>query len=180
MSSENRASLEPGSKESPLKKLKTVHNPEVDLPSSVASYLGNIVSAHNNKEKSNLTVNNNNSNAENMSQNGSSVNSASSAPSGSDIDESLYSRQLYVLGHEAMRKMAFSNVLISGMGGLGVEIAKNVILGGVKSVTIHDSALCQISDLSSQVSYLIVQLILSTYLVFAVLFDREGYWKKQS
>lgn len=46
-----------------------------------------------------------------------------------DIDEGLYSRQLYVLGHDAMRRMASSDVLISGLGGLGVEVAKNVILG---------------------------------------------------
>ena len=38
------------------------------------------------------------------------------------IDESLYSRQLYVLGHEAMKRMGSSNVLIAGMRGLGVEI----------------------------------------------------------
>ncbi|XP_059800567.1 ubiquitin-like modifier-activating enzyme 1 isoform X2 [Hypanus sabinus] len=68
----------------------------------------------------------------------------------SDIDEGLYSRQLYVLGHEAMRQMKNANVLISGMCGLGVEIAKNIILGGVKSVTIHDEATAEWSDLSSQ------------------------------
>ncbi|XP_032517833.2 ubiquitin-like modifier-activating enzyme 1 [Danaus plexippus] len=67
-----------------------------------------------------------------------------------EIDESLYSRQLYVLGHDAMRRMANSDVLISGLGGLGVEIAKNVILGGVKSVTLHDAKTCTIADLSSQ------------------------------
>ncbi|KAK7490564.1 hypothetical protein BaRGS_00018167 [Batillaria attramentaria] len=67
-----------------------------------------------------------------------------------DIDESLYSRQLYVLGHEAMRKMAHSNVLISGMRGLGVEVAKNVVLGGVKSVTIHDPGKTAFTDFSSQ------------------------------
>ncbi|XP_063383656.1 ubiquitin-like modifier-activating enzyme 1 [Cydia fagiglandana] len=67
-----------------------------------------------------------------------------------EIDESLYSRQLYVLGHDAMRRMANSDVLISGLGGLGVEVAKNVILGGVKSVTLHDDRNCTISDLSSQ------------------------------
>lgn len=66
------------------------------------------------------------------------------------IDEGLYSRQLYVLGHEAMKKMALSNVLISGLKGLGVEIAKNVVLGGVKSVTLHDSRNVEMSDLSSQ------------------------------
>ncbi|KAK3879914.1 hypothetical protein Pcinc_015557 [Petrolisthes cinctipes] len=70
--------------------------------------------------------------------------------SGQDIDESLYSRQLYVLGHDAMRRMASSDVLISGLGGLGVEIAKNVILGGVKSVTLHDTKNAQVSDLSTQ------------------------------
>uniref|UniRef100_A0A1B6D3R9 E1 ubiquitin-activating enzyme n=1 Tax=Clastoptera arizonana TaxID=38151 RepID=A0A1B6D3R9_9HEMI len=49
-----------------------------------------------------------------------------------------------------MRRMATSDVLISGLGGLGVEIAKNVILGGVKSVTLYDQSNCTITDLSSQ------------------------------
>lgn len=75
---------------------------------------------------------------------------SASTQGGNDIDEGLYSRQLYVLGHDAMRRMAVSDVLISGLGGLGVEIAKNVILGGVKSVTLHDEAVCTIGDLSSQ------------------------------
>ena len=66
-----------------------------------------------------------------------------------NIDEGLYSRQLYVLGHEAMSKMAVSNVLISGLKGLGAEVAKNVILGGVKAVTLHDTETVEISDLSS-------------------------------
>lgn len=67
-----------------------------------------------------------------------------------EIDEGLYSRQLYVLGHEAMRRMAISDVLVSGLNGLGVEIAKNVILAGVKSVTLHDQQNCSLADLSSQ------------------------------
>ncbi|KAJ8257245.1 hypothetical protein GJAV_G00183520 [Gymnothorax javanicus] len=67
-----------------------------------------------------------------------------------EIDEGLYSRQLYVLGHEAMKRMQNSNVLISGLRGLGVEIAKNVILGGVKSVTLHDQGIAEWRDLSSQ------------------------------
>lgn len=56
-----------------------------------------------------------------------------------------------MLGHAAMKRMALSNVLVSGMGGLGVEIAKNIVLGGVKSVTIHDQSTASWSDLSSQV-----------------------------
>ncbi|XP_053670893.1 ubiquitin-like modifier-activating enzyme 1 isoform X3 [Anopheles nili] len=74
----------------------------------------------------------------------------SAAGGAQEIDEGLYSRQLYVLGHDAMRRMARSDVLISGLGGLGVEVAKNVILGGVKSVTLHDTAVCTVGDLSSQ------------------------------
>jgi len=66
------------------------------------------------------------------------------------IDEALYSRQLYVLGHEAMRRMAASSVLIVGLKGIGVEIAKNVVLGGVKSVTLHDPAPVALADLSAQ------------------------------
>ncbi|KAG1815327.1 hypothetical protein EV424DRAFT_1412697 [Suillus variegatus] len=66
------------------------------------------------------------------------------------IDEGLYSRQLYVLGHEAMKKMAASNVLIVGLQGLGAEIAKNVCLAGVKSVTLYDPEPVTMQDLSSQ------------------------------
>jgi ubiquitin-activating enzyme E1 len=67
-----------------------------------------------------------------------------------EIDESLYSRQLYVLGHEAMKRMGASNVLIVGMKGLGVEIAKNIALAGVKSLTLYDPTPVAIADLSSQ------------------------------
>lgn len=42
-----------------------------------------------------------------------------------EIDESLYSRQLYVLGHEAMKRMGSSNILIAGLKGLGVEIGES-------------------------------------------------------
>ena len=49
-----------------------------------------------------------------------------------------------------MRRMQSSDVLISGLGGLGVEVAKNVILGGVKSVTLHDTKPVTNLDLSAQ------------------------------
>lgn len=74
----------------------------------------------------------------------------SPAAANNDIDESLYSRQLYVLGHEAMKRMGASNVLIAGLKGLGVEIAKNIALAGVKSLTLYDPTPAAISDLSSQ------------------------------
>ena len=57
----------------------------------------------------------------------------------------------YVLGHAAMHRMGTASVLIAGMRGLGVEIAKNVILSGVKSVKVQDEGQAAWSDLSSQV-----------------------------
>ncbi len=62
----------------------------------------------------------------------------------------LFSLCSYVLGHEAMRRMQNSNVLIVGMRGLGLEIAKNVILAGVKSVTIWDPLPAQVADCGAQ------------------------------
>ncbi len=50
------------------------------------------------------------------------------------IDEELYSRQLYVVGKSAMLRMSQSNVLIVGMTGLAAEIAKCIVMAGVKSV----------------------------------------------
>lgn len=46
--------------------------------------------------------------------------------------------------------MASSDVLIIGLGGLGVEVAKNVILAGLKSVTLHDATPVEIRHLGSQ------------------------------
>jgi len=41
-------------------------------------------------------------------------------------------------------------VLVSGLNGLGCEIAKNVLLGGVKSMTIQDTKETTLWDLSAQ------------------------------
>jgi ubiquitin-activating enzyme E1 len=87
-------------------------------------------------------------NSTNGSGNGAETPAAGHANGG--IDEGLYSRQLYVLGREAMNRMATANVLVSGLGGLGVEVAKNVILGGVHSVTLQDTEVTSWNDLSSQ------------------------------
>jgi ubiquitin-activating enzyme E1 len=75
---------------------------------------------------------------------------AAAAADPSFVDEGLYSRQLYVFGHEAQRRMATSSVLIVGLNGLGVETAKNVILAGVKSVALHDDTPADWVDMASQ------------------------------
>ena len=41
-----------------------------------------------------------------------------------EIDEDLHSRQLAVYGRETMRRLFASNVLVSGLNGLGVEIGE--------------------------------------------------------
>lgn len=67
----------------------------------------------------------------------------------SKIDDSLYSRQLYAIGKDAMEALRKSSVLILGMTGLGVEIAKCVILTGVNSVTLCDGGKIRYKELSS-------------------------------
>ena len=66
------------------------------------------------------------------------------------VDEDLYSRQLYVLGHGAMARMGTSDVLLVGLSGTGVEIAKNIALMGVKSLTLFDPQPTEWRDLSAQ------------------------------
>jgi len=111
----------------------TIESQEASSSASATSNSNNNVSSSNN---------NSNNSTNNRQLEGSSNMAGNSAAAGGDIDESLYSRQLYVLGHDAMRRMANSDILLSGLGGLGLEIAKNVILGGVKSITLHDTATC--------------------------------------
>jgi ubiquitin-activating enzyme E1 len=54
------------------------------------------------------------------------------------VDEKLYSRQLYVMGHEAQRRMMASKTVLVGCSGLGVEVAKNCILAGINSLLLVD------------------------------------------
>jgi len=55
-----------------------------------------------------------------------------------EIDMDLYSRQIGALGADTMGKLVKMNVVIYGMKGVGVEVAKNIILAGPKSVTLMD------------------------------------------
>lgn len=42
------------------------------------------------------------------------------------------SRQRYVLGDDAMKRLRKHHVLVIHAGGLGIEIAKNIVLAGVQ------------------------------------------------
>jgi ubiquitin-activating enzyme E1 len=66
-----------------------------------------------------------------------------------DIDTNLYSRQIGTFGMEMMGKLIQLKVLISGLRGVGVETAKNLILAGPNTVVVHDDSLVALSDLGS-------------------------------
>ncbi|KAG6536430.1 ubiquitin-activating enzyme E1 2-like [Zingiber officinale] len=84
---------------------------------------------------------------DNSQVNGMQIDADGSKPD--DIDEDLHSRQLAVYGRETMRRLFASNVLVSGLQGLGAEIAKNLVLAGVRSITLHDEGNVEMWDLSS-------------------------------
>ncbi|EZG71894.1 putative ubiquitin-activating enzyme E1 [Gregarina niphandrodes] len=67
----------------------------------------------------------------------------------SGVDLALYSRQLGTYGLETMSRLGSLRVLISGLQGTGVEVAKNVILAGPSSVTLHDDTTTEMVDLGS-------------------------------
>lgn len=62
----------------------------------------------------------------------------------------LYDRQIRLWGLENQKKLRNSKILIAGLNGLGAEIAKNIILSGVKSVTFLDSRKVTKLDFASQ------------------------------
>ncbi len=47
-----------------------------------------------------------------------------------------------------MHSMNSANVFLSGFGALGVEISKNIVLGGVKKFVCHDEGLVEPHDLN--------------------------------
>jgi len=50
---------------------------------------------------------------------------------------------------ETMGKLVLMDVLIVGLRGLGAETAKNLILGGPRSVTLYDPTIITWGDLSA-------------------------------
>ena len=54
------------------------------------------------------------------------------------------------MGIEAVAKQAEATILLSGLGGLGVEIAKNLVLAGCKELILHDTQVPTEFDLASQ------------------------------
>lgn len=61
-----------------------------------------------------------------------------------------WSRYIGAMGIEAVAKQAESTVFISGLGPLGVEIAKNIILAGCKELVLDDVCSPCAEDLDGQ------------------------------
>ncbi len=49
-----------------------------------------------------------------------------------------WSRYIGAMGIDAVAKQSVCNVFLSGLGGIGVEIAKNIVLSGVRRMTLHE------------------------------------------
>ena len=65
------------------------------------------------------------------------------------IDTNLYSLQIGTIGMETMRKLTHLKIFIIHLRGLGIEIAKNIILSGPNQVSIFDPELVNINDLGA-------------------------------
>lgn len=62
----------------------------------------------------------------------------------------LYDRQIRLWGLESQKRIRAARILICGLNGLGAEVAKNIILSGVKSVTLLDHIGVTETDFCSQ------------------------------
>lgn len=82
------------------------------------------------------------------------------------FDANLYSRQIYAIGGDVMKKMVTSRVIITGMSGLGIEIAKNVILQGCKEVLLHDQTKINSNDVG--VNYYVTEQDVGKWIVDVV------------
>ncbi|PQE10374.1 ubiquitin-like 1-activating enzyme E1 A protein [Rutstroemia sp. NJR-2017a WRK4] len=73
------------------------------------------------------------------------------APAGISADEiALYDRQIRLWGVQAQEKIRNANILLITMKALANEIAKNLVLAGIHSLTICDHALVTEADLGAQ------------------------------
>jgi molybdopterin/thiamine biosynthesis adenylyltransferase len=66
----------------------------------------------------------------------------------SEAVKDRWSRYIGAMGVEAVAKQASANIFLSGAGALGIEIAKNLVLAGCKTFTLHDNKPITFRDLS--------------------------------
>nr|CAB3265847.1 SUMO-activating enzyme subunit 1-like [Phallusia mammillata] len=61
-----------------------------------------------------------------------------------------YDRQIRLWGLDAQKRLRKANVLVAGIGGLGSEVVKNIVLAGIDSITLLDDRVVTEEDLFSQ------------------------------
>uniref|UniRef100_A0A3Q3WCZ3 SUMO-activating enzyme subunit 1 n=1 Tax=Mola mola TaxID=94237 RepID=A0A3Q3WCZ3_MOLML len=71
----------------------------------------------------------------------------------SEEEAAQYDRQIRLWGLDAQKRLRGSRVLLAGSGGLGAEVAKNLILAGVKGLTLLDHE--QVSEESCRAQFLV-------------------------
>jgi ubiquitin-like 1-activating enzyme E1 A len=67
----------------------------------------------------------------------------------SQADAKQYDRQIRLWGAQAQQRLSESRVLLIGLSSLGAEVAKNIVLAGVKSLCIFDPTLVTDKDSSN-------------------------------
>ena len=79
------------------------------------------------------------------------VNMSAATTSGAaqTVNESLYSRQLYIIGVGGQLALSNAAVLVVGMSGVGAEMCKNMVLAGVGECHIIDERIVSERDRSS-------------------------------
>ncbi|KAI1085656.1 hypothetical protein F5B20DRAFT_519231 [Whalleya microplaca] len=85
-----------------------------------------------------------------MAMNNSTVQQPTNGNSLSAEDIALYDRQLRLWGMEAQQKIQCANVVLITMKALANEIAKNLVLAGIGSLTVVDDKLVTEADLGAQ------------------------------
>jgi len=64
-------------------------------------------------------------------------------------EAALYDRQIRLWGLDAQKRLRGSRVLVVGMSGLGAEVCKNIVLSGIKSLTMLDDSVVTENDFTS-------------------------------
>eukprot|EP01096_Ripella_sp_DP13-Kostka_P012752 TRINITY_DN5393_c0_g1_i1.p1 TRINITY_DN5393_c0_g1~~TRINITY_DN5393_c0_g1_i1.p1 ORF type:complete len:290 (-),score=142.09 TRINITY_DN5393_c0_g1_i1:220-1089(-) len=67
----------------------------------------------------------------------------------SEDEAAIYDRQIRLWGLETQNRMRQASLLLIGLNGANVEVAKNLVLGGVGSVAICDPTIVSVHDLSA-------------------------------
>lgn len=62
----------------------------------------------------------------------------------------LYDRQIRLWGLEAQKRLRVTKLLLVGLGGLGSEVCKNIVLAGIKAITLMDDQNITEEDFFSQ------------------------------